>query len=60
MEALLRYCCCCCPEVVRRDRAYAARGRKVLDEIEMEFVDDPDDFDDHMYDTSNGTRPATH
>eukprot|EP00962_Isochrysis_galbana_P022407 scaffold6707_cov119-Isochrysis_galbana.AAC.4 len=30
MEALLRYCCCCCPEVVRRDRAYAARGRKSL------------------------------
>lgn len=52
LETLYRYCCCC-PEYLRRDRGYAARGRKVLDEIEMEFVDDPDDLDEGLYDMTS-------
>jgi len=32
--------CCCWPR-----HEYKSRGRKVLDEIEMEFVDDPEDDD---------------
>lgn len=62
MEALLRYCCCCCPEWLRRrDTKYSARGRKVLDEIEMEFVDDYD-VDDGLtlaYDMTRCVVPLT-
>ncbi len=52
LEAFVRCCCCCCPEswLGRNATCYSARGRrKVLDEIEMEFVDDVDDLDDDAY-----------
>ncbi|EOD05556.1 hypothetical protein EMIHUDRAFT_204357 [Emiliania huxleyi CCMP1516] len=46
--------CCCWPR-----HEYKSRGRKVLDEIEMEFVDDPEDDDFGLSSFAEPGRPAS-